>query len=91
MGDLLMCFNCCVTEQPRPAKRRRRLDPSMIGLPQDFRHTGHIGSSDATNGTYISSIQTQMKSKGGYSNVSPVNIELDVIDLDVQKPSSNGT
>ena len=26
--------------------RRPRIDRSMIGEPMDFRHTGHVGSTD---------------------------------------------
>ncbi|KAL5020203.1 hypothetical protein ScPMuIL_003095 [Solemya velum] len=81
MGDVLLCFTCCITEQPQP-KRRRRIDRSMIGQPQDFRHTGHIGSGDVMSNTgYVSSLQSQMTSKGGYTHVSPVTIDLDLIDL----------
>ncbi|XP_069102948.1 CDC42 small effector protein 2-like isoform X1 [Argopecten irradians] len=86
MGDTLFCFTCCIAEQPQPQKRRRRIDPSMIGQPTDFRHTGHIGSRDIGNGisssnSTMSEVQSQMSSKGGYDHVSPVNVHLNVIDL----------
>ncbi|XP_013420115.1 CDC42 small effector protein 2 [Lingula anatina] len=87
MSDVLVCFRCCVAEQPQP-KRRRRIDRSMIGLPTNFQHTGHIGSGDVSNFSSpgVNSIQGQMSSKGGYDHVSPVSVHLDVRDLqDVQK------
>ncbi|VDI12551.1 Hypothetical predicted protein [Mytilus galloprovincialis] len=52
MGDGLFCFTCCIAEQPQP--RRRRLDPSMIGEPTEFRHTAHIGSGEARNSLNVS-------------------------------------
>lgn len=39
----------------------------MIGAPTNFRHTGHIGSSDVEMGlSRLHAIQGQMQSKGGY-------------------------
>lgn len=40
----------------------------MIGAPQNFKHTGHIGSGDMASGTGsdLSLVQVQMQSKGGY-------------------------
>ncbi|KAL3884428.1 hypothetical protein ACJMK2_024567 [Sinanodonta woodiana] len=61
--------------------RRPRLDPTMIGMPTNFRHTAHIGSGDVSNSTRVTNLENQMSSKGGYDHVSPVNIELKVIDL----------
>lgn len=86
MGDGLFCFTCCIAEQPQP-KRRRRLDPSMIGQPTEFRHTAHIGSGEARNSLNLTSVQNQMSSKGGYDHVCPVNVKLNVIDL----PSARAT
>ncbi|EDO49983.1 predicted protein [Nematostella vectensis] len=69
MSELLVCFPCCVTEQPRAQRRpaRPRIDRSMIGEPQNFRHTGHIGSGDMASGTDLGLVQVQMQSKGGYN------------------------
>ncbi|XP_074661645.1 CDC42 small effector protein 2-like [Tubulanus polymorphus] len=88
MSEVMVCFRCCITQQPQP-KRRRRIDRSMIGQPTDFRHTGHIGSGDMENGagphkTNFSSLQTQMSGKGGYNAVAPVNVQIKVIDLSPQ-------
>ncbi|XP_068711588.1 CDC42 small effector protein 2-like isoform X2 [Montipora capricornis] len=68
MSELWVCFPCCVAEQPQP--RRRRIDRSMIGMPTDFKHTGHIGSGDMASGSDLGSIQGQMQSKGGYQGIS---------------------
>lgn len=39
----------------------------MIGLPTDFQHTVHIGSSDVElNNSAVTALQNQMQSKGGY-------------------------
>jgi len=39
----------------------------MIGAPTNFRHTGHIGSSDVEMGSSrLHAIHGQMQSKGGY-------------------------
>lgn len=42
----------------------------MIGMPTDFKHTGHIGSGDMASGSDLGSIQGQMQSKGGYQGIS---------------------
>lgn len=39
----------------------------MIGVPTNFRHTGHISSGDLDmTSAQLSSIQAQMQMKGGY-------------------------
>lgn len=39
----------------------------MIGEPTNFVHTAHVGSGDLFSGmNSVSSIQSQMQSKGGY-------------------------
>jgi hypothetical protein len=39
----------------------------MIGAPTNFKHTGHIGSSDVEMGSLrLNAIHGQMQSKGGY-------------------------
>lgn len=86
MGDALLCFSCCITEQPQP-KRRRRLDPSMIGQPTDFRHCGHIGSSDVGQTLQLNTAQTMMSSKEPQEQVSPLNVHLNLIEL----PAKNHT
>lgn len=56
-------------------QRRRRppIDRSMIGLPMNFQHTAHIGSSDIALGTsHIVALQNHMQSKGGYETAVPV-------------------
>ncbi|KAK3739392.1 hypothetical protein QZH41_018441 [Actinostola sp. cb2023] len=67
MSELLVCFPCCLTSRPQPRPARPRIDRSMIGLPTNFRHTGHIGSGDMASGTDLHQVQNQMQSKGGYS------------------------
>ncbi|KAJ8035580.1 CDC42 small effector protein 2-A [Holothuria leucospilota] len=86
MSDMLLCFSCCCTEPAAaPIRTRRKIDRSMIGTPQNFVHTAHIGSGDMTTAqnSHISSIQTQMSSKGGYepNGTSPVQFERKVIDV----------
>ncbi|XP_025081961.1 CDC42 small effector protein 2-A-like [Pomacea canaliculata] len=89
MGDALLCFSCCITEQPQP-KRRRRIDPSMIGLPTNFRHTAHIGSGDVPNSfnsSHLHSVQNQMASKGDYEHhLSPGHLQLAVVELPRKNP-----
>ncbi|XP_046544990.1 CDC42 small effector protein 2-like [Haliotis rubra] len=88
MGDALLCFSCCITEQPQTTRPRRRIDPSMIGLPTDFRHTTHIGSGEVNSSAQIDSIQNQMSSKGGdYDALSPGELKLSVVDLPPQNPT----
>ncbi|XP_055349857.1 CDC42 small effector protein 2-like isoform X2 [Paramacrobiotus metropolitanus] len=72
--------NCCGVPTPSP----QRIDRSMIGLPTDFRHVGHIGSTDmgaTTSSTSLLAVQSQMRSKGGYEEALPVNYVLRVRDL----------
>lgn len=68
MGQM---FTCCIDGgEPRNVRNRPRIDRSMIGSPTDFRHTAHLGSSDVYGGGNSDNfglLQTQMKSKGGYS------------------------
>jgi hypothetical protein len=80
MGDVLVCFSCCVTQQP--PRKRRRIDRSMIGYPTDFQHTGHIGAGDVcSTNNHLDSIEGQMQSKGGYEHVTPVSVQIDVVDV----------
>lgn len=82
MSDMLVCFTCCIPEQPPP--RRRKIDRSMIGLPTNFTHTGHIGSGDMAptpENNHLNSIQVQMSSKGGYEHLSPVAVDRKLIDV----------
>ncbi|KAA0201736.1 hypothetical protein HAZT_HAZT002015 [Hyalella azteca] len=52
-------------------RRRRRIDPSMIGAPTNFVHTAHIGSDDVgVPGSQLVQLQQQMKSKGGYDETT---------------------
>ncbi|XP_071942102.1 CDC42 small effector protein 2-like isoform X2 [Antedon mediterranea] len=85
MGDLWICFGCCVAQQPPSSKRRRHIDRSMIGLPTDFRHTGHIGSGEmSTSGNQgLNALQTQMSSKGGYEYNMPVAVEIRGVEIAV--------
>lgn len=55
-------FGSCVQEQPPPSDRRPRIDRSQIGQPTNFRHTGHVGSSDI--GTGLDALQGQLAGKG---------------------------
>jgi len=63
-GEFWFQLFSCVAEQEQEQRRRPRIDRSMIGQPMDFRHTGHVGSSDLGS---IGSLQTQMRGKGGES------------------------
>ncbi|XP_071826205.1 CDC42 small effector protein 2-like [Apostichopus japonicus] len=85
MSDMLLCFSCCT--EPAPPPKRKRIDRSMIGLPQNFQHTVHLGSGDmtASQNSQISSIQTQMSSKGGYESNGTHPVELDRTVVDVQR------
>jgi len=64
----IQLFGACVAEQ-EPQPRRPRIDRSQIGQPMDFRHTGHVGSTDLGS---ITTLQSQMKGKGG----EPVHIQV---------------
>jgi len=61
-GEFWFQLFSCVAEQEQEQRRRPRIDRSMIGQPTDFRHTGHVGSTDLGS---ISSLQNQMRGKGG--------------------------
>jgi len=68
---LFQWFSCCVlrerTQQGKRHVTRVRIDRSMIGAPTNFKHTGHIGSSDVEMGSLrLNAIHGQMQSKGGY-------------------------
>lgn len=86
----MLCFPCCVDEQP-PPRRRPRIDRTQIGLPTNFQHTGHIGSGEVASGFDVHQVQTSMQSKGGYDQGSneikntPTGIDL------TQNNSSNGS
>lgn len=68
---MAMSFGACFGARSRATEqRRRRIDRSMIGMPTDFKHTGHIGSGDMASGSDLGSIQGQMQSKGGYQGIS---------------------
>nr|CAH0110433.1 unnamed protein product [Daphnia galeata] len=73
-GDIwVQWFTCCVTQQPPPRRRRPPIDRSMIGLPQNFQHTAHIGSSDVAMGSrHLVALQNHMQSKGGYDTAVPI-------------------
>ncbi|KAF6022366.1 CDC42SE2 [Bugula neritina] len=74
----------CFRPQPQEPVRRRRIDRSMIGEPTNFVHTGHVGSGDvSSNGATekVSTMQEQLKSKGGYDVQLPVNVRLSLIDV----------
>ncbi|XP_004629380.1 CDC42 small effector protein 2 isoform X2 [Octodon degus] len=80
MSEFWLCFNCCIAEQPQP-KRRRRIDRSMIGEPTNFVHTAHVGSGDLFSGVNsVSSIQSQMQSKGGYSAGMAAGSQVQLVD-----------
>ncbi|XP_025021759.1 CDC42 small effector protein 2-like [Python bivittatus] len=70
MTEFLVCFNCCIGDQPR-TKRHPRLDRKMIGEPMNFVHITHFGTKEmASNPPSVGQIQERMNSKGGYSNHS---------------------
>ncbi|XP_066923834.1 CDC42 small effector protein 2-like isoform X2 [Clytia hemisphaerica] len=66
MSLVMLCFPCCVDEQP-PPRRRVKIDRSQIGLPTNFQHTSHIGSGEIAEGFDVNQVQNSMQSKGGYS------------------------
>jgi len=79
MGQMFTC--CMLGDDQNNVRPRPRIDRSMIGNPTDFRHTGHIGTSDMLNSNAQSNeqnkqsdnvglLQNQMMSKGGYSDYS---------------------
>ncbi|KAI0226651.1 CDC42 small effector protein 2 [Lamellibrachia satsuma] len=87
MSEVMVWFSCCVTQRPPQKSRRRPIDRTMIGLPTDFRHTGHIGSADVCDISSTSSLegmQGQMSSKGGYEHKMQVSVSVKVVD--VQQP-----
>lgn len=69
MSLVMLCFPCCVDEQP-PPRRRPKIDRSQIGLPTNFQHTGHIGSGEIATGFDVHQVQNSMQSKGGYEESS---------------------
>ncbi|OQV26197.1 hypothetical protein BV898_00316 [Hypsibius exemplaris] len=72
--------NCCGVPETSP---QQRIDRSMIGFPTDFRHVGHIGSTEVGSpNSSLSAVQTQMQSKGGYDQALPVNYDLKVRDVE---------
>ncbi|XP_030049454.1 CDC42 small effector protein 2-like [Microcaecilia unicolor] len=80
MSEFWLCFNCCIAEQPQP-KRRRRIDRSMIGEPTNFVHTAHVGSGDLFSGmNSVSSVQSQMQSKGGYGAGMSGNVQMQLVE-----------
>jgi len=77
----LICFR---PQTQEPVRQRRRIDRSMIGEPTNFVHTGHIGSGDVSsqNGAEkVSTMQDQLKSKGGYDVRLPVQVQLSLINV----------
>lgn len=87
-GELwVQCFSCCLTQQgPRTrngrqrSHQRLRIDRSMIGVPTNFRHTGHISSGDLDmTSAQLSNIQAQMQMKGGYDNAYSVKVCITVL------------
>eukprot|EP00051_Salpingoeca_urceolata_P003599 m.59030 g.59030 ORF g.59030 m.59030 type:complete len:98 (-) comp12927_c0_seq1:408-701(-) len=62
---LQLPWNCaCISGDDEP-QRRSKIDRSMIGQPTNFQHTGHIGSNDMGTSVTLTSVKTQMESKGG--------------------------
>ncbi|XP_065841789.1 CDC42 small effector protein 2-like [Oscarella lobularis] len=95
MSQSWLCPSCFRAQEPPP--RRRKIDRTMIGLPQNFQHTGHIGSGDMSTQANLNSIQTQMESKGGYgeSQQIPDSVTPDGIPVrhesDEEDPTPNTT
>jgi len=77
----IMALFSCLGQRPQQQGTRGRIDRSMIGYPTDFKHTGHIGAGDMCNATHLNSIEGQMRSKGGFDHVSPVQVTIDTVDL----------
>ncbi|XP_065886301.1 CDC42 small effector protein 2-A-like [Dysidea avara] len=73
MGDAYSCLNCFGAEDP-PPRTRPKIDKSLIGTPQNFQHTGHIGSTDFGSAD-LTTVHNQMHSKGGYDHSSHVPAE----------------
>nr|XP_039269298.1 CDC42 small effector protein 2-like [Styela clava] len=73
-------FPCCMSNDTSSNKRRprrKKIDPSMIGAPQNFVHLNHIGSGEPTG----SDMQDHMQSKGGYEEKSDVNVQRKLDDV----------
>jgi hypothetical protein len=48
----------------------------MIGLPTNFQHTAHVGSTDVAMGaSHLTRLQNHMQSKGGYDTAVPITDE----------------
>lgn len=86
MGDIMVCFGCWGAQARVPPRKRRTIDRAMIGLPTDFRHTGHIGAGDVGGDSHINILEHQMSSKGGYDKISTGDgtLKLDCIPIQVQ-------
>lgn len=53
----------------------------MIGEPTNFVHTAHVGSGDLFSGmNSVSSIQSQMQSKGGYGGGVGGGVQVQLVD-----------
>jgi len=59
-GEFWIQLFSCVAEQQQDQRPVRKIDRSMIGPPTEFRHTVHVGSSDAG-----SNIEAILREKGG--------------------------
>lgn len=84
MSLVMLCFPCCVDEQP-PPRRRPKIDRSQIGLPTNFQHTGHIGSGEIASGFDVHQVQNSMQSKGGYEHASGNTVQYTPDGIDVSK------
>ncbi|XP_077968686.1 CDC42 small effector protein 2-like isoform X2 [Styela clava] len=79
MAEMWLCFPCCMSNDTSSNRRprRKKIDPSMIGAPQNFVHLNHIGSGEPTG----SDMQDHMQSKGGYEEKSDVNVQRKLDDV----------
>ncbi|KAH7726727.1 CDC42 small effector protein 2 [Aphelenchoides avenae] len=63
-------LSCCVS--PQSDIGRVRIDRSMIGVPSDFRHIGHLGADDLTSSCNADTMTCLLSSKGGDEFSMPV-------------------
>ncbi len=76
-ADLLLVAlsDYLLTDACLQRRRRPPIDRSQIGLPTNFQHTAHVGSTDVTMGaSHLTRLQNHMQSKGGYDTAVPVDV-----------------
>ncbi|NXD46038.1 C42S2 protein, partial [Copsychus sechellarum] len=79
MSEFWLCFNCCIAEQPQPVSMNIY---TALLLYKDT--TAHCLSSffypPFPFYPQVSSIQSQMQSKGGYGGGISANVQMQLVD-----------